>query len=81
VPKATIPISEFKATCLSVLEQVRQSGSPVIVTRFGVPIAEITPPPPPERAGGWVGKMIGTGEILEDLVKPAIDLEDWSVLR
>ncbi len=35
-----IPISKFKATCLAVLEKVRQSGKPVLVTRFGQPVAD-----------------------------------------
>ncbi|MGH9042311.1 MAG: type II toxin-antitoxin system prevent-host-death family antitoxin, partial [Acidimicrobiia bacterium] len=30
-----IPISKFKATCLAVLEEVRRTGRPVVVTRRG----------------------------------------------
>jgi hypothetical protein len=30
-----IAISKFKATCLAVLEDVRRTGAPVRVTRFG----------------------------------------------
>ena len=37
-------ISKFKATCLAVLERVRKTGEPVLVTRFGHPIAEIVAP-------------------------------------
>ncbi len=32
-----IAISKFKATCLAVLERVRKTGQPVLVTRFGQP--------------------------------------------
>src|SRR6476620_6200719 len=39
-----IAISKFKATCLAVLEDVRRTGAPVTVTRFGRPVAEIVPP-------------------------------------
>lgn len=38
-----ISISQFKATCLAVLEEVRRTGQTVLVTRFGVPVAEIHP--------------------------------------
>ena len=38
-----IAISKFKATCLAVLERVRKTGEPILVTRFGHPVAEITP--------------------------------------
>src|SRR6266436_6681168 len=41
-----IPISKFKATCLSVMERVRKTRQPVRVTRFGDPVAEIVPPTP-----------------------------------
>jgi len=39
-----IAISKFKATCLAVLKRVRETGEPVLVTRFGQPIARIEPP-------------------------------------
>jgi len=32
-----IAISKFKATCLAVLEKVKKTGQPVLVTRFGHP--------------------------------------------
>ena len=66
----SIAISEFKATCLAVLERVRTSGQSVLVTRRGEPIAEIGPPP---AAGGrsWLGSARGTGEIVGDIVAPA----------
>ena len=38
-----IPISKFRAKCLAVLEQVRVTGKPVRVTRFGKPVAEVLP--------------------------------------
>jgi prevent-host-death family protein len=39
-----IAISNFKATCLAVLERVRKTGKPILVTRIGQPIAELTLP-------------------------------------
>ena len=36
-----IAISKFKATCLAVMERVRRTRQPVLVTRFGEPVAEI----------------------------------------
>ncbi len=58
-----IAISKFKATCLSVLERVRKTRKPVLVTRFGKPVAQIVPPAP-EPATRWVGSMTGTARIL-----------------
>lgn len=34
----TIAISAFKATCLAVLERVRKTRKPILVTRFGEPV-------------------------------------------
>src|SRR5260370_36315901 len=64
-----IAISKFKATCLAVLERVRKTGEPVVVTRVGHPIAEILPPrdlTSQRRFGARLGSM----EILGDIVGP-----------
>jgi prevent-host-death family protein len=76
-----IAISKFKATCLAVLERVRKTGQPILVTRFGEPVAEIGPPSPPERPTRWLGSMRGTAQIVGDIVSPASDEDDWEVLR
>jgi len=76
----TMPISRFKATCLAVLERVRRTRKPVLVTRFGEPIAEIVPPSVRERPQSWLGALEGTGRIDGDIVAPAGDPRDWEVL-
>lgn len=76
----TIAISEFKATCLAVLERVRQSGQPVLVTRRGEPVAEIVPPSARARSHPWLGSARGTGQILGDLVAPAAEEDEWEAL-
>ncbi|MFN0171902.1 MAG: type II toxin-antitoxin system Phd/YefM family antitoxin [Bryobacteraceae bacterium] len=76
-----IAISKFKATCLSVLENVRKTRRPVLVTRFGEPVAEIVPPRPPKRAGRGLGALAGTARIVGDIVSPVSDENDWDVLR
>jgi prevent-host-death family protein len=76
-----IAISKFKATCLAVMERVRLTRQPVLVTRFGEPVAEIVPPSPPPRPEGWLGCMADTAEITGDIVTPAGDGEDWEAIR
>jgi len=39
-----ITISKFKATCLAVLDRVKRTGLPILVTKHGEPIAIIDPP-------------------------------------
>ena len=76
-----IAISKFKATCLGVLERVRKTGEPVLVTRHGVPVAQVVPPPPPESAAtSQFGCMAGTARELEDIVAPLPE-SDWEALQ
>lgn len=71
-----IAISKFKATCLAVMEDVRRTGTPVRITRFGRPVAEVIPPTgkPP---GSWLGCMKGAMEVSGDIVKPIGAFDHW----
>jgi prevent-host-death family protein len=75
-----IAISKFKATCLAVLEEVRRTGAPVRITRFGRPVAEVVPYRAPKRAS-WLGCMADSGEILGDIVGPVGAFDGWTVER
>ena len=77
----TISISKFKATCLAVLEEVRRTGQPVLVTRRGLPIAEVTPPAHPLSTNSWLGSAMDSGRIVGDIVSPAVDEQQWEALR
>lgn len=76
-----LSISKFKATCLAVLEEVRMSGEPVLVTKRGKPIAEIVPPARPAAGASRLGNMVGTARIVGDIISPACDEDEWEVLR
>jgi prevent-host-death family protein len=75
-----IAISKFKATCLAVLERVRKTGRPVVVTRFGQPIAQISPPEVAKRVPR-LGAGAGTMVILGDIVGPIGDESDWEAAQ
>jgi prevent-host-death family protein len=77
----SIAISKFRATCLSVLERVRRTRKPILVTRFGQPIAQIVPLPKSKRCRNWMGSMADTARILGDIVAPAADESDWEALK
>ena len=80
-PRKTVPVSTFKATCLALLEEVRRTGRPLLVTRRGQPIAEVIPPPPPPPTAGWLGSAASTGRILGDIVEPALSASEWEALH
>jgi antitoxin (DNA-binding transcriptional repressor) of toxin-antitoxin stability system len=63
------------------MERVRKTRKPVLVTRFGKPVAEVVPPSVPDRPANWLGSMAGTGRIVGDVISPAAEREDWEVLR
>jgi prevent-host-death family protein len=76
-----VSISEFKAKCLSMLEQVQKTKKPLRVTRFGKPVADVLPASPIAGPRDWIGSMKDTFDILDDIVSPASDENDWEVLR
>ncbi len=76
-----IAISKFKATCLEVLERVRRTRKTILVTRFGKPVAEVTPPTVSKRKGSRQGAMVGTARIKGDIVSPVVNPDEWEVLR
>lgn len=77
-----IAISEFKAKCLAILQQVEKTKTPIRITRHGKPIAEVIPAGPVvmDRAT-WMGSLKGKIEILGDIVSPVIDVDEIEAFR
>ncbi len=71
-----VAAGEFKQTCLRLLDEVRDSREPIIVTKRGVPVAKLVPLAE-ETPGSWLGGMAGTVEITGDIVSPAMSEEEW----
>jgi len=76
-----IAISEFKAKCLALLDRVYKTKRPILITRFGQPVAEVVPPSPVGESGEWLGSMADTLQILRDVISPVIEETDWEALR
>lgn len=74
-----VNVSEFKAVCLRLLEQVRQTGEPVEILKNGESLAVVYPPPRASRKAAY-GALKGTlkGSV-GDLVSP-LATEDWEAL-
>ena len=75
-----MPISKFKAQCLSVMDRVRRTGRPVRVTRYGRPVADVVPATPAPRETRALGFLKDATTITGDLIAPVADAGDWDVL-
>jgi len=65
----------FKAQCLAIMDQVLQSGEPVLITKHGKPVAKLVPAE--KQADDIFGYMAGKVKIVGDIVGPGTPLEDW----
>ena len=70
-----MPAGEFKAQCLAVMDEVQQTGVPVLITKHGKPVAKLVPAPDP--ADDVFGYMAGKVKIIGDIVGPVTPLKDW----
>jgi prevent-host-death family protein len=77
----TVSISEFKARCLALVDMVKKTGQPLLITKRGEPIAQVIPPPAGEKPMSWLGCMRGTGIIVGDVISPAAGEEEWEVIK
>ena len=58
--------SEFKAKCLKIMDEVAATGEPVIITKHGVPVAQLVPEvqKPETLFGALQGSVIILGDIV-----------------
>ncbi len=68
----TIKASEFKATCLKLMDEVAENGGEIIITKNGRPVSRLLPYR--ERAEAPFGRDRGKIHILGDIIEP-IDVE------
>ena len=73
----TMKASEFKARCLQLMDDVAESGEPIIITKNGVPVAQLAPLG--KRPKTLLGLHEGGITIVGDIVAP-VDV-DWEAAR
>ncbi|MGD0414396.1 MAG: type II toxin-antitoxin system Phd/YefM family antitoxin [Terriglobales bacterium] len=74
-----IAAGEFKARCLTLMEDVRSTREPLVITKRGKPVAKLVPADDTERA--FIGRLKGVMKIVGDIESPVVPLEDWEALR
>jgi prevent-host-death family protein len=74
----TMAAGVFKAKCLKVIDQVKASREPLVITKRGKPVIKLMPLD--ETDDPIFGFMKGKGMVVGDVVSPALTLEEWGDL-
>lgn len=74
-----IAAGKFKAHCLAVMEEVRATREPVLITKRGRPVAQLVPVE--TSSDDFLGRLEGVVRIVGDIESPVELPESWEVLR
>jgi prevent-host-death family protein len=81
----TMPAGEFKAKCLSLMDEVEATGRIVFITKRGKPVAQLAPirpvPVPRVTVDSIFDSLRGMVTVSGDLDEPFIPLEEWDHLK
>jgi prevent-host-death family protein len=65
---ARIGAGEFKVKCLQLLDEVAETREPLVITKFGKPVATVIPMPPKVKLRGALkGSVLFEGDIVSSL--------------
>jgi prevent-host-death family protein len=76
----SVAVSEFKARCLALLEDVARTGEPLLVTRRGKPLARVTPSGNVAAARPQ-DTLRGSVTYAGDVVEPVFPVTAWNAAR
>jgi prevent-host-death family protein len=72
-----VSASEFKAKCLSLLDEVYDSGRELVISKHGRAVAKLVPV---VQEKPWKG-LLGSGKFCGDPFAPAVEEKSLEVLR
>lgn len=77
MPHETVKASEFKAKCLQLMEEVKETGKEIVITKNGEPVSKLVPirHKPKTLFGAHRGKIVIKGDIVAPLDP------EWEALR
>lgn len=73
-----IQLSNFQKNLFAIIEAVRTTDTPVLVTQNGESLVKIVPVSPVQ--GSWLGCMQGSGKFIGDLLAADDDPVVWDIL-
>ena len=74
-----IAAGEFKARCLTLMEDVRNTREPLVITKRGKPVAKLVPADDTERE--FIGRLKGVFRVVGDIESPIEPPEVWESAR
>lgn len=66
---------QFKNRCLALMDQVQQTGEPILITKHGKPVAKVVPVR--NADDDFFDCMAGRAKIIGDIVHDTVPAEDW----
>ena len=75
----TIAAGEFKARCLTLMDDVRKNREPILITKRGKPVAKLVPAENEGRQ--FLGRLEGIIRIVGDIESPVEPPEAWDALK
>jgi len=76
-----VAISEFKAKCCSLLDEVSKTKAPIRIMRRVKAMADVVPVLSGTAPRNWIGSLPATVKITGDIVSPVIEFEDIEALK
>jgi prevent-host-death family protein len=67
-----IAAGEFKARCLALMEDVRSTREPLVITKRGKPVAKLVPAD--EEKDDFIGRLEGVFRVVGDIESP---IDGW----
>lgn len=74
-----MPAGKFKTSCLQIMDDVRRTKNPVLITKRGRPVAKLVPAD--SSSDDFIGRLEGVVKIVGDIESPVEPLESWEALR
>jgi prevent-host-death family protein len=75
----TMAAAQFKARCLTLMEDVRSTREPLLITKRGKPVAKLVPADIPPRE--FIGRLKGVIRVVGDIESPVGPPDAWESSR
>ena len=74
-----IAAAAFKAQCLTLMDDVRSTKQPLLITKRGKPVAKLVPVD--TREDDFIGRLKGVFRVVGDIESPIEPAEAWESAR